>query len=92
MLEANEELSEDTSKPEGAVRVRLSAGVALSVKDWVAEAMPLAVVKPVRLETDGVMTPETVPLTAMSWVAAFALARVMFPEVEPRGAVEVRRA
>ena len=54
MLEANEELSEDTSKPAEAVRMRLPAGVALTVKDWVAEAMPLAVVKPVRLETDGV--------------------------------------
>ena len=92
MLEANEELSEDTSKPAGAVRVRLPAGVALTVKDWVAEAMPLAVVKPVRLETDGVMTPETVPLRETDWVVAFALESVILPEVEPKGAVEARRA
>ena len=92
MLEANEELSEDTSKPAGAVRMRLPAGVALTVKDWVAEAMPLAVVKPVRLETDGVMTPETVPLRETDWVVAPVEARVIFPEEAPRGAVEARRA
>ncbi len=92
MLGENEELSEDTSKPVEAVRVRLPAGLALTVKDWAAEAVPFAVVKPVRLETDGVMVPETVPLRETDWVVAPGEASVMLPKEVPKGAVEARRA
>ena len=92
-VEEKVELSVEISKPVGAVRVTgPERPLPLTVKDWAAEALTCGAEKPVRLVTEGESTPLTRPERETDLVAAFALASVMLPEVEPTGAEAAMRA
>ncbi len=75
-LEENEELSEEISKPEGAVAVMFAVRlVPLTVKLWDAEALPAVAVKLPRLEGVAEMVEAGVEarVNSKAWMPWFVL-------------------
>ena len=88
-------MSVDTSKSAGAEMVRFAVRfVPLTVKDCAAEARPVVVEKPTRLEgaADTKGNAATVPPRPTFCVAAPVLAIVRLPETGPAAALAEMRA